>query len=134
MDRIGNLLTFVAPALPLLWARKESAALVLLPVSAAKVVEGVMLAGAGGTGGAGVWLPPPPQARSVSVKATERAAPIGRFIGPNFIATQAASGFATFCSGVMLPVNSVVYRTTQRLRRGHEFITRGFDQSSFQAR
>jgi hypothetical protein len=100
----------------LVWARKEPAALVLSPVSAANVVEGMILAGVGdGTGAVGVWLPPPPQAWSVRIKPSERAATNKRFVGPDFIATQAGN-FASLCSRVMLPVNRLVYRAMQPLK------------------
>lgn len=91
-ERMGSLLTLAAPVLPLVCATKESAALVLLPVSAAKVVEGVILAGAGEGETVGVcgW-PAPPQASSGRIKPIERTATNKRFVGPDFIAPQAAS-------------------------------------------
>src|SRR5438094_2384779 len=57
-ERIGSLLTFAAPALPLVACAKESAALVLLPVSAASVVVGLIDVDVGGWGAGS--LPPPP--------------------------------------------------------------------------
>src|SRR5215472_2409855 len=68
-DRSGSLLTLLAPTLPFVCRAKESAALVLLPVSACSVVVGA------GTGlvGAGdvdeVFPPPPPH--EVSHKARQ---------------------------------------------------------------
>jgi len=66
-DRSGSLLTLPAPTLPFVCRAKESAALVLLPVSACSVV---VAAGTGlvGPGGADELLPPPPP-QAVSDKA-----------------------------------------------------------------
>src|SRR6185437_12411903 len=65
---MGSLLTLAAPAFPFVCCTNESAALVLLPVSAARVAVGEIVVGVtgdteGGEGGLGDGLLPPHAAK-----------------------------------------------------------------------
>src|SRR6266702_5028393 len=63
-DRSGSLLTLPAPTLPFVWRAKESAALVLLAVSACSVVVAPETGFVGPDGADELFFPPPPQAIS----------------------------------------------------------------------
>lgn len=89
---MGSLLTLAAPAFPFVCCTNESAALVLLPVSAASVVVGVIVVGVtgdweGGGGEVGDGLPPP-QATKPEIKIRRRPAGRRRWLRQRFMGSR----------------------------------------------